>query len=107
MIRTGKPGRMVVVGWTLSERPATCSPTWLSPCEKRWRRVERALVIVDAGFRTDAEQRREDRGLEQHAPMVVDLIFESSVPLRIGARLIHLPIDRLSTGSTLRMRRSC
>jgi hypothetical protein len=57
-----------------------------------------------AGFRTYAEQRREDRGLEQHALMVVDLIFESCVPFRIGAGLIRLPIDRLSTGSTLRMR---
>jgi len=84
MIRTGKPGRIVIVGWTLSERPTICS-----------------------GFRTYAEQRRGDRGLEQHAPMVVDLIFESSVPLRIGAGLIRLPIDRLSTGSTSRMRRSC
>jgi hypothetical protein len=39
-----------------------------------------ALVIVGAGLRTYAEQRREDCGLEQHAPMVVDLIFESSAP---------------------------
>ena len=68
---------------------------------------EGALVVVGAGFRTDAEQRREDRGLEQHAPMVVDLVFEAGIALRIGAGLIRLPIDRLSTGSTLRMRRSC
>lgn len=33
LIRTGKPGRIVSVGWTFSERPTTCSPTWLKPCE--------------------------------------------------------------------------
>ena len=27
--RTGNPGRTVIVGWMLSERPTTCLPVWL------------------------------------------------------------------------------
>ncbi len=30
MTRTGKPGRMVMVGWTLSERPTMRWPIWLT-----------------------------------------------------------------------------
>ena len=32
-----KAGRMVMVGFTLSDRPTTCSPTWLKLCEAPWR----------------------------------------------------------------------
>jgi hypothetical protein len=39
--------------------------------------------------------------------MVVDLVFDAGIALRIAAGLIRLPIDRLSIGSTSRMRRSC
>jgi hypothetical protein len=65
------------------------------------------LIVVGAGFRTDAEERREERTLKQPAPMVVDLVFDAGIALRIAAGLIRLPIDRLSIGSTLRMRQSC
>ena len=98
-----------MVGWTLSDRPTTCSPTCARPCDEPWRRRldEGVLVVVGAGFRTDAEQRREDCSLKYHAPMVVDLVFDAGIALRIAAGLIRLPIDRLSIGSTLRMRQSC
>jgi hypothetical protein len=39
--------------------------------------------------------------------MVVDLVFDAGIALKIAAGLIRLPIDRLSIGSTLRMRQSC
>src|SRR5262249_43770023 len=47
---------------------------------------ERAIVVAaHAGFRADAQDGREDRGLEQHAPMVIDLVLEAGIALRIGA----------------------
>ena len=49
---------------------------------------ERAIVVAaHAGLRSDAEQRGEDRRLEQHAPMVVDLVLEAGVAFGIGAGL--------------------
>ena len=31
--RSGNPGRMVMVGWMLSERLTTCWPVWLTLCD--------------------------------------------------------------------------
>src|SRR5208337_4248876 len=36
---------------------------------------ESALVVLRTGFRSNAEQGREDRCLEQHAPMVVHVVL--------------------------------
>src|ERR1700677_2973343 len=49
---------------------------------------ERAVAVAArAGFRADAQDGREDRCLEQHAPVVIDLVFQAGIALRIGARL--------------------
>src|SRR5579883_451216 len=49
---------------------------------------ERAVVVAaHAGLRSDAEQRGENRRLEQRAPMVVDLVLEAGIALRVGAGL--------------------
>src|SRR5579884_1503649 len=45
------------------------------------------VVAAHAGLRSDAEQRGENRRLEQRAPMVVDLVLEAGIALRVGARL--------------------
>ena len=37
------------------------------------------LILAGAGFGTDTEQRREHGRLEQHAPMIVDLVLESGI----------------------------
>src|SRR5579863_6312273 len=44
-------------------------------------------VAAHAGLRPDAEDGREDRGLEQHAPVVVDLVLQAGIAFRIGAGL--------------------
>ena len=77
-----------MVGWTLRERPTTCSPTCENPCDEPWRKAwTRRFIIVRASFRTDAEQRREEGALKQHPPMVVDLVFDAGIALRVGAGL--------------------
>ena len=109
MTRTGKPYRIVMVGWTLSDRPDNLFADLRETLRRALaqRLDEGVLIVVGAGFRTDAQQRREDCSLKYHAPMVVDLVFDAGIALRIAAGLIRLPIDRLSIGSTLRMRQSC
>jgi len=79
---------MVMVGRTFSDRPTTRSPTWL----KVWGALadglnEGVFGVAGAGLGTDAEQGREDRRLEQHAPIVIDLVRQAGIPCRIGARL--------------------
>src|SRR6185437_4019105 len=49
---------------------------------------ERAVVVAaHAGLRSDAEERREDRRLEQRTPVVVDFVFEAGIAFGIGAGL--------------------
>src|SRR3974390_2301870 len=49
---------------------------------------QRAVVIAaHTGFRPDAQDGREDRGLEQRAPVVVDLVLDARVAFRIRSRL--------------------
>src|SRR5579883_2660940 len=49
---------------------------------------KRAVVVAThAGLRSDAEERREDRRLEQRAPVVVDFVFEPGIAFGIGAGL--------------------
>jgi hypothetical protein len=51
---------------------------------------ERAVVVAaDASLRSDAEQRGEDRPLEQHAPVVVDLVLEDVK--RLAAQAQRMP----------------
>src|SRR5690242_17619605 len=49
----------------------------------------RQIVLAAAGarFGADAQERGEDRRLEQHAPVVVDLVLEAGIALGIGAGL--------------------
>ena len=88
--RTGKPGLMVIVGWMLSERLTTCWPVWLTLCDTPLLDGlgQRAVVVAaHAGFGADAQERREDRRLEQRAPVVVDLVLEAGIAFGIGAGL--------------------
>src|SRR5579883_306045 len=49
---------------------------------------ERAVVVAaHAGLRSDTKQRREDRRLEQRAPVAVDLVLEAGIAFGIGAGL--------------------
>jgi hypothetical protein len=48
---------------------------------------ELVLVVARACFRPDAENRRQDRGLEQHTPVVVDLVLQTGIAFRVGAGL--------------------
>ena len=65
--RTGKPGRMVSVGWMLSWRRTICWPVWLmlscAPLRIAWTRS--VVVVWSASFGADAEQRREAGRLDQ------------------------------------------
>jgi hypothetical protein len=45
------------------------------------------LAVARARFGADAQERGENRRLEQHAPMVVDLVLEAGIAFGIGARL--------------------
>jgi hypothetical protein len=47
----------------------------------------RDFGVAGAGLGTDAEQGREDRRLEQHAPMVIDLAFQAGKAFRVGTGL--------------------
>ena len=48
---------------------------------------KRVLVVVGAGFGPDTEKRCQDRRLEQHAPVIVDLVFKAGVAFGIRAGL--------------------
>ena len=87
--RTGKPGRIVSVGWMLRLRRTTCWPVWfrLSAAAAPERRHDGAVVVGSAELRADAEQGRERGRPEQPAPMVVDLVLEAGKALRVGAGL--------------------
>ncbi len=59
---------------------------------------QRAVIVAaHASLRSDAQDSREDCCLEQHAPMVVDLVLQPCIALGIGARLA-LQHDRLAVG---------
>lgn len=53
--------------------------------------------MARAGLGAHAEQSREDGGLEQHAPMVVDVVLESGLALCVSAGLA-LQHDRVAIG---------
>lgn len=61
---------------------------------------EIVLVLARTGFGADAEEGREDGGLEQHAPMVID---EPRIALRIGARLSRSSTMELPSGMMMRV----
>ncbi len=87
MIRTGNPGLMVSVGWMLSWRSTICWPIWLvlfeAPMRIAWARLFSPLLVPALG--ADAEQCRERGGLEQHRPMIIDIVFEPGIAAGIGA----------------------
>src|ERR1700733_3518927 len=56
---------------------------------------ERVFVVAGPRLRSDAEQRRENRGLEHHAPVIVHFVLEPGVTFGVGARL-PLQNDRLA-----------
>ena len=86
--RTGKPGRMVIVGCMLRFRRTTCCPAWFRlSVLPRLSAVRMALSLLAAQFRPDAEQRRQRRRREQASPMMVDLIRQAGECLCIGAGL--------------------
>ena len=43
------------------------------------------FVVVGASFGPDAEKRCKDRPLEQHAPVIVDLVFKAGVAFGVRA----------------------
>jgi len=79
---------MVMVGCTFSDRPTTCSPAWPKLCGALADALDEGfLIVAGAGLGPDAEQGREDRRLEQHAPVIIDLVLQTGMELRIGAGL--------------------
>src|SRR5665213_1645574 len=48
---------------------------------------QRIFIVAGARLRPDAEDGRQDRGFEQHAPVIVDLILQAGIALRVGTRL--------------------
>jgi hypothetical protein len=70
-------------------------------------RCDDITIAASAGggtkFAADAKQRRQQRGLEQGAPMIVDLILKSRITGGVGARLTFQH-DRAAVVQTSRIR---
>jgi hypothetical protein len=98
--RTGKPGRIVRVGWMARERPTTCSPTWLKACDLPcWIAAasEPLLLPLTPASQPTLSRVESIAALNHHAPMVVDLVLEPGIPRGVGCWLA-LEHDRAAAG---------
>jgi hypothetical protein len=72
--RTGKPGRIVRVGWTYELLAGLIDRVLAFTLQGP---DEIAFIAVRAKLRADAEQGRESRRLKKIAPMIIDAILEA------------------------------
>ena len=82
--RTGNPGRIVSVGWILRLRRTTCCPVWFSefaaPKRSAWRMaVLLPLSAPDPSSAPTPRIGRQQCGLEQFTPMIVDLVLKTRI----------------------------
>ena len=72
-------------------RRTICWPVWFreSPAPRRsaWRMALLPLPASEPKFGSDTKQGRQQRRLEQLAPMMIDLVLKPGISRRIGTRL--------------------
>ena len=89
MIRTGKPGRLVSVGWMLRFRRVISADLIdavlraVAPGDDD--AITVPAVLRGGQFSADAQQRRQCRAGKDTIPMPVHIVFQTGIAGRVGA----------------------